>query len=186
MEKVLVCLSSSPSNGNVIESAHFIAQSCNAKLTAIFVEYSSHYSASPLDKSRLEKNIRLAVDAGAEIRTVSGENIALAIAEYARINRFTKVVLGQTTSPKKSFLRRGALSDGIVERLGESVEIYIIPTALPEPRGKEPLSSRRTFVRKFAITMISLVVATLMGYLPVEGFSGGRPENPPNTAGAGL
>ncbi|MBQ3393948.1 MAG: DUF4118 domain-containing protein [Oscillospiraceae bacterium] len=165
MEKILVCLSSSPSNGHVIESANFIAKSCGGRLTAIFVENSSHYSASPLNKSRLEKNIRLASELGAEIRTVSGENIPLAIAEYARINRFTKVVLGQTTAPRRSIAKRSTLSDGIVERLGESVEIYIIPTGLPEPREKDPAPSRDMLARKLVITLGALIVATLLGYL---------------------
>ncbi|MBE7003509.1 MAG: hypothetical protein E7425_04370 [Ruminococcaceae bacterium] len=43
---------------------------------------------------QLENNIRLAEEAGARVETVFGEDIAGQIAEFARLNRVTRIVIG--------------------------------------------------------------------------------------------
>ena len=120
-EKILVCLSGSPSNARVLRAAAKLAEAFNAALTALFVEPANH-SVQP--DGQLGDNIRLAKRLGAQITTLYGDDAATVIAEYARASGSTKIVIGR--SPRK----RGIFSKkSIVDRLGEiasDIDIYII------------------------------------------------------------
>ena len=59
-ERILVCLSSSPSNHKVIAAAAKMAVAFRAALTAIYVKPSDYDALPAEDKARLQSNIRLA------------------------------------------------------------------------------------------------------------------------------
>ena len=64
-ERILVCLSSSPSNHKVIAAAAKMAVAFRAALTAIYVKPSGYDAMSDADKARLQSNMRLAEQSGA-------------------------------------------------------------------------------------------------------------------------
>ena len=86
-EHILVCLSSSPSNEKIIRTAAQMAQAFQAGFTALYVQTAEKTEKTPEDLARLQKHVRLAEQSGAEIVTTHSEDIALQIAEYARIFR---------------------------------------------------------------------------------------------------
>lgn len=47
------------------------------------------------DRARLEGNLKLAEQLGARLELLSGEDVALQIAEYARLSGATKIVLAE-------------------------------------------------------------------------------------------
>ena len=69
-ERILVCLSSSPSNGKIIRTAAQMAEAFNGTLTALFVETPLAGKMGKEDQERLKGNIKLAKQSGAEIETV--------------------------------------------------------------------------------------------------------------------
>lgn len=67
--------------------------------------------------------------------TVYGEDVALQIAEYARVSGVSKVVIGRSNN-KKGLFRQ---NKNLVERLtsiAPNLDIYIIPDTLPPFAGK--------------------------------------------------
>ena len=125
-EHILVCLSSSPSNEKIIRTAAQMARAFGANFTALYVQTAEPAEKTPEDQARLQKHIRLAEQSGAEIVTTHSEDIALQIAEYARISEVTRIVIG------KSMMDQGLFRDrrGWTERLTDLVpdlEIHIIP-----------------------------------------------------------
>ena len=68
-ERILVCLSSSPSNGKIIRTAAQMAEAFNGTLTALFVETPLAGKMGKEDQERLKENIKLAKQSGAEIET---------------------------------------------------------------------------------------------------------------------
>ena len=99
-EKILVCLSGSPTNARVVRAAAKIAEAFHGTLTALFVE-PANYAAEP--DSRLAENIRLAKQLGAQIRTLYGDDAAAVIAEYARVSGSPKIVIGRSPGKREFF-----------------------------------------------------------------------------------
>ena len=64
-ERILVCLSSSPSNRKVIDAAAKMAEAFHAALTAIYVKPANYDSLPEADRRRLQGNIRFAEQNGA-------------------------------------------------------------------------------------------------------------------------
>ena len=126
VERILVCLSSSPSNQKVIDAAAKMAEAFHAALTAIYVKPSNYDSLPESDKLRLQNNIKLAEQNGATIVTVVGNDVPVQIAEYAHISGATKIVVGQSGAKRPHFWSKASLTEQIILNAPD-VDVYIIP-----------------------------------------------------------
>lgn len=89
-DHILVCLSSSPSNERIVRMAGKMAQAFCGSLTALYVQTPGDTVMNTADMSRLQANMRLAQQLGAEIVTTHGEDVPTQIAEYALLSDVTK------------------------------------------------------------------------------------------------
>lgn len=111
LEKILACISSSPSNPKILHAAADMAGD-GTELIALFVETPQFPRLSDKDRQRLQENIQTAEQLGARIQTVSGDDVAFQVAEYARLSGIRKIVLGQSDFrlsliPSQASLRTG-------------------------------------------------------------------------------
>ena len=164
-EKVLVCLSGSPSNARVVRAAAKIAEAFRGTLVALFVEPANFEHSEAQDKSGLARNIHLAKSLGAQITTLYGDDAAAVIAEYARVAGISKIVVGRSPGKRGLFARKS-----LVDRLGDiasDIDIYIIPDrsdVLDAPL--RPVGLREEFsLRDVLITLLILALCTGIGYL---------------------
>ncbi|MBR2121466.1 MAG: hypothetical protein IJ930_00765 [Lachnospiraceae bacterium] len=74
-ERILVCLSSSPSNQKVIDAAAKMAEAFHAALSAIYVKSANYDSLPGPDRERLQNNIKFAEQCGATIITIIGNDV---------------------------------------------------------------------------------------------------------------
>ena len=125
-EHILVCLSSSPSNEKIIRTAAQMAQAFQAGFTALYVQTAEKTEKTPEDLARLQKHVRLAEQSGAEIVTTHSEDIALQIAEYARISEVTRIVIGKSMMDQGFFRKRRGWTERLTD-LVPDLEIHIIP-----------------------------------------------------------
>lgn len=125
-EHILVCLSSSPSNEKIIRTAAQMARAFGANFTALYVQTAEPAEKTPEDQARLQKHIRLAGQSGAEIVTTHSEDIALQIAEYARISEVTRIVIGKSMMDQGFFRKRRGWTERLTD-LVPDLEIHIIP-----------------------------------------------------------
>ena len=125
-EKILVCLSTSPSNQKVIAAAAKMAEAFQAVLTALYVKPSDYESLSAADKQRLQSNIRFAEQNGASVLTVVGNDVPVQIAEYAHISGTTKLVVGRSGAERKHFWSKASLTEQLILNVPD-VDVYIIP-----------------------------------------------------------
>ena len=100
-EHILVCISSSPSNTKIIQTASSMAKAFGAMFSALYIKTPSAASLEPKDKERLLSNIHFAEECGASVTTVCGDDIPFQIAEYARLSGVTKIVIGRSVVNKK-------------------------------------------------------------------------------------
>lgn len=125
-EHILVCLSFSPSNEKIIRTAAQMARAFGANFTALYVQTAEPAEKTPEDQARLQKHIRLAEQSWAEIVTTHSEDIALQIAEYARISEVTRIVIGKSMMDQGFFRKRRGWTERLTD-LVPDLEIHIIP-----------------------------------------------------------
>lgn len=125
-EHILVCLSSSPTNAKIIRTAGRMAQAFHAQFTALFVETPDSRSMSDENKQRLQENIRLAQQLGASVETVFGDDVALQIAEFARLSGVSKIVMGRFNAIRSKLLAKQTLTEKLIS-YAPQLDIYIIP-----------------------------------------------------------
>ena len=165
MKRILACLSPSPSNPKIMRAAADMAH-CDRELIALYVETPASSYLSAKDRQRLQENTQEATRLGAKVQTVSGDDVAFQIAEYARLSEIEIIVLGQ--SDFSSILRpsKPTLPDRLAELLPDA-EIHVIPDrrrALRFPVQRER-TGRRWVVFDILFTVLMLLAATLIGLL---------------------
>lgn len=165
-EHILVCLSSSPTNGRIIRTAARMASAFKGRFTALFVETADFEKMSEDNKRRLRENIQLAEQLGASIETIYGDDIPFLIAEYARISGISKMVIGRNNVRRKYFWSRAPLTEKLISQ-APNLDIYIIPDRnTPVYQGNRTRRSANRFVAADLIkSFLLLTGATLMGCL---------------------
>ncbi len=166
-EHILVCLSSAPSNGNTIRAAAKMSEAFGGTLTALYVQTKGSDQMRLDDRERLQRHIRLAGKLGASVSTVVGDDVAFQIAEFARLSKATKIVIGRSTPPTGRLFPKKTLTERVVE-LAPQLDVYIIPDSAGENRGRTNPSTKQKIlpsVSSFLITLGILLFSTLVGYV---------------------
>lgn len=160
-EHILVCLSSSPSNAKIIRTAARMAQAFRGSFTALFVETPDFPTMREEDKNRLRDNIHLAQQLGATIETAYGEDVPAQIAEFARLDGVSKIVIGRSTAARRGLFSRPTLTEKLIAS-APNLDIHVIPDGtVSRPRSFFPHD--RTTLRDAAATLLVLTGATLVG-----------------------
>lgn len=165
MEKILACLSPSPSNRKILRAAADMAAG-GAELIALFVETPAFLGLKDADRGRLQNNTLEAQRLGARIQTIAGDDIAFQIAEYARLSGIRKIVLGQSDFKTRIWPAKRSLPDRLAGYLPDA-EIHVIPDSrrgLYFPPQRE-FVGRRRLVFDAVFTLMMLTAATLIGAL---------------------
>ena len=167
-EHILVCLSSSPSNERIIRMAGKMAQAFCGSLTALYVQTPGDADMNAEDSVRLQANMCLGQQLGAEIVTTHGEDVATQIAEYVRLSDVTKIVIGRSGVQRRHFWSESTLTEQLIT-LAPEVDIYIIPDveAYKSCRRNQPLTIRPAFptARELLLTIGILAVTTVIGWI---------------------
>ena len=167
-ERILVCLSSSPSNQKVIEAAARMAEAFHAVFSAIYVRPANYDALHEDDKIRVQDNISFAEQNGAAIVTIIGNDVPGQIAEYAHISGTTKIVVGQSGARRRHFQIRAPLTEQIILNAPD-VDVYIIPDSsadLKQQRKRSDLKDQiRPTWRDSLVTLLILAAATGVGLL---------------------
>ena len=161
-ERILVCVSASPTNADVIRRAAALSDAIGAELIAIYVE-----DVDLRDEAQAQAvhdHLSLAEKHGAMLTTIYGNDPATAIAEYARVSGITKIVLGKSPGRRTR--------DTLTARLNElapNVEIIIIPNRLTADTNPSRLfrflGRERFSFGDLAKTALILAACTGMGFL---------------------
>lgn len=165
-EHILVCLSASPSNANIILTAKKMATAFQGNFTALYVQTPASSKMNEEDKNRLKSNMKLAEQLGADISTVYGEDISFQISEYARISKVTKIVMGRSNIKRSHIWSKPSLSERLIEAV-PNLEIHIIPDGALATRyiekKKDFLHSLIPTVKDIAIMALIMALATIIG-----------------------
>jgi two-component system sensor histidine kinase KdpD len=164
-ERVLVCVSASPSSARLIRAARRMAASLHAPCIAAYVETPASLAMSDADRRRLAENLRLAEELGAEAVTLTGESAAQATVRYAHSRNATKIVLGKPTHPRWRDLFRVSFLEEIV-RSSDEIDVYVISgdAAVPS-RSSAPRPKASVRPAAYLASAAAAIAATLVAWV---------------------
>ena len=132
VERVLVCISASPSSKKLIRRGARIAKRNKCEWTVIDVNC-THFSAPRLTKKDLElleSHYKLAKQLGADVETLSGKSVSKELARFAEKKHITQMIIGHSRRTKIQTFLRGSTVAKLLKLL-KDVEIHVIPNDLP-------------------------------------------------------
>ena len=92
---LLACVGARPDNEHVIRGAARLASQLNAEWHAVYIETPQLQHLPSAQRERILKSLKLAQDLGARTAVVPGNDIAGALADYARTNNISKLIVGR-------------------------------------------------------------------------------------------
>ncbi|KQL27573.1 sensor histidine kinase KdpD [Cytobacillus solani] len=125
-EHILVGISSSPTNAKVIRTAARLSQALHGKFTALYVQKNDWNDSNKANAQRLQQHIKLTEQLGGHVVIVQEDDIAAAIANYAKISGVTKLVIGRTALKKKWGVPHSKISDRLNDFV-PNLAIHIVP-----------------------------------------------------------
>lgn len=158
-DTILVCLSPSPLNVHVIQSAYQLLHQ-NDKLVAIYVS-NQKQKLKANEQRQLDKNIELASSLNADIEIIYAEDIANQIIRYAKFYKIRRIVVGKSIDEKKWQFSR-TLSQQILEQ-ADDIEILVIPTKV-KTKIPKIITQETINPRDFFTSIIILMLCTMIGY----------------------
>lgn len=166
-EHILVCLSESPSNAKIIRTAARMASAFHAEFTALYIQTPEYGSMGEEEKRRLQTNTHLAEQLGAKSEVIYSDDIAFQIAEFARLSRVTKVVIGRSSVKRSHIFGRLTLTEKLILN-APNLDVYIIPDTDPEKaiyRRKKHFGKYVIFSASDILKSIGLLLAaSLIGF----------------------
>ncbi len=132
-EKLLVCVSPSPTAVNLINSAKRMAANLNAKWFAAYVETTNALTLTEAERDNVADNLHLADQLGAETIVLNGTDIAKAIINFAREKNITTIIAGK---PRRSHWKSIVMKSPVdkLVRISGQIDIYIITGETEEQR----------------------------------------------------
>jgi len=162
-ERILACIGSDASSTEVVRNAKRMADSLKAQWTALHVETGADLNLSEEERDRIAEAMRLAERLGAETVTLPGQDAADTIADYARANNVTHIIIVQ---PPRAWWRElfgGSLAQQLIRKSGRA-GVHVLGS------GGEPQSGRltlrigepRAWLGSLAFVAVSLGIALLL------------------------
>lgn len=168
-ERLLVAVGPSPSSLQLVRWTRRMAAAQGGTWIAVSVE-----SSRPLEVGaarRLEQNLALARELGAEVVMTHDDDVADALVRVALQNNATQIVVGKSRSPHViDFLRGGNLVDRLLRRSGP-IDIYVVPaerTAEKTTNWLEFLPTDSSPAHEYGVVGAVLALLTLAGWFVVS------------------
>jgi len=164
-ERLLVCVGPSPLSSRLIRTTRRIAASLKAPWLAVNVETPATARLSAGDRNRLNHNLQLAEQLGAETVTVNGANLVEEVLAYARSRNVTKIIVGKSHRPRWLEILRGSFVYELTRQSGD-IDIFVISGDDEETSAPVPgpaIASRAPANYFWAVVVV--VLCTGLGYL---------------------
>lgn len=124
-ERLLVCVSPSPTSARLVRAAYRMAEGLQADWFALHVTAPSASHLSSEDKDRLIQTLRLADHLGARTKTLSSAHPRDTILSFARDNNVTKILVGKPQRRRWRDILFGSVVDDLIWHCGD-IDVYVI------------------------------------------------------------
>lgn len=122
-DRFLVCISPNPGAAQLIRAGKRIASELGVEWLVANVETPTGFNQA--DKNRISEMMRSAEKLGAEVVTLSGQDIAETLISYARTKNITKIIVGKPGKPRWQERIFGSIVDKLARKCGE-IDLYLL------------------------------------------------------------
>lgn len=128
VERVMVCISPSPSARKLIRRGARIARryKCEWIVVSVNCTHSLAPKTTPRQLELLESNYKLAKQLGAEVVKLTGKSISGELANFAHERHITQIIIGHASRTKLQTLLRGSTVSKLLKR-SKNIEVHVIP-----------------------------------------------------------
>jgi two-component system sensor histidine kinase KdpD len=173
-EKVLVCISASRFSAQLVRAAKRMAERLQGEWFAVHVLSSRRFHTNEAEKDSLAANLRLAEKLGAEIISLTGDDVADEILELAQKRNVSQIIIGKPEHTRFWDLIHGSVVDKVI-RNSQGISIHVIPASQQESgQINKPTVSRQNQKFSFIPYTLSIGMMALMTLmiLPISSFLG--------------
>jgi two-component system sensor histidine kinase KdpD len=166
MERLLVCISGSPSSERLIRTTRRLAEELKTEWYTLYVETAGTDKLTQENRERIWRELRLAESLGAkEVTTLTAASAPDAVIDYARKHNITRVIVGRPTRPRWREWMRGSFVDQMLRRSKE-INVYVVSDAEKMKKEKiiSPPSSPAPW-QSYLTSLLLVAAATLASVL---------------------
>ena len=149
-ERVLVAITGAPGTEALIRRAARMAQRTHGELLGVHVRNDDGLSGSGRSDA-VERHRQLLTDLGGEYHEVVASDIAAALAELARVENCTQLVLGASRRSRWAELTRGSVINRVI-RLSGPIDLHVISQDKESARVRDDGHRRRFVGRASALS----------------------------------
>jgi two-component system sensor histidine kinase KdpD len=148
-ERVLVAITGAPGTESLIRRAARMAQRTHGELLGAHVRSDDGLTSE--NSETVERHRHLLTDLGGEYHEVVASDIAAALAELARVENCTQLVLGASHRSRWAELTRGSVINRVL-RLSGPIDIHVISQDAETTRTRGEHPNRRRLGRPSALS----------------------------------
>jgi two-component system sensor histidine kinase KdpD len=164
-ERVMVCISPSPTSAHLVRAARRMATSLHAELVGVYVETPASLRMSAADRERVAEHMRMVESLDGDAVVLRAEDAAAETVRYARQRNVTKIVLGKPTHSRWRDALGASFLDEVV-RQSKEIDLYVISGSPPDPKLEARASDGRPQARAskagYAAPVLVTTLATLV------------------------
>jgi two-component system sensor histidine kinase KdpD len=167
--RLLVAVSASPLSAQMVRWTRRLADSLDAGWMAVHVESSKPLSEA--DQTRLNKNLELARELGAEVIATADEDIVRGLLRVARQHNATQIVVGKPASQGILQSARGGWFFRRLLRESGDIDIHVVRVEKSESTPSPPAVRLPTAIhwKQYGVSLAVVVGVTLLNGL-LHGF----------------
>lgn len=143
-DHVLVGISGSPTNTKVIRAAARLAQALHGEFTALYVQKEVGNHSNDTHSERIREHIKLVEQLGGHVVSMQENDIAAALANYARMSGVTNLVIGRSVTKNRWWSANSKIADRISE-YAPNLAMFIVADEQNEPKGFLQIKPQLTF-----------------------------------------
>ncbi len=165
-DRILVAVSPSPASGKIVRAAKRMAAGLHADLIAAYVETPRTSKLPQSDRDRVTQTLRLAESLGAQTTTLTADNAAAELVDFARSRNVSKIVVGKTGRSRIGEAVLGSFVNNLIRLTGD-IDVYVI-RGDSEVRGDRTVDSipnpwrRRSGPVRYALSLGLVGVVTAL------------------------
>jgi two-component system, OmpR family, sensor histidine kinase KdpD len=167
-ERIMVCISSHPMGERLVRVGRRLADDLNAEWYVVFVETPGHLHMPAPNQLRMQQNLQLAEELGANVDHITGESVVDAVIEFAHQHNVTKIIAGKPMRPRWFEILRGTVIDQILRSSG-TIDVFVVNegTELPQKAPRRLFSDAVTPHKplgRYIGSLFLVFVMTLLGF----------------------
>ncbi|MDP4090660.1 MAG: universal stress protein, partial [Bacillota bacterium] len=128
VERVMVCISPSPSAKKLIRRGAKIARRYKCELIVVSVNCTHIFAPKDTEKSKeaLLSHLKLAAQLGAEVVTLTGKSVSQELSNFAMSRHITQIIIGHSNRTKLEAIVRGSTVNKLLKKT-KDIEVHVIP-----------------------------------------------------------